>query len=256
MTTPARLIQGLMLTAVTGTGALAADAVDLTFERTLPVAGVDVPYALQVKLSKVDLTRVGLDAALDLRDVQAAISTRFDGDVVVDICNARVSVAGLELKAQDEYVSFEAGASAAFFACARESLRVADRGERLFDQEVTVRATMSAQLEANCIRFELADAGVTLTGALEPTAEQQAYLDQARALFLSAMDRVLSNHPLCVDLPPELATLEPVYRAGGTVELGQGGIGVYFQGSVEVSTAAILDVLQVLQDGGVLPPPP
>ncbi len=67
---------------------------------------------------------------------------------------------------------------------------------------------------------------------------------------------IMKRHPICVQMPPELASLEPSYDTGGTRELGDGGLGVYLQGSVDVSTDTLVDIMQVLQNKGILPPPP
>ncbi|WP_146346269.1 hypothetical protein [Falsiphaeobacter marinintestinus] len=251
-----RLVHGLALATLTCSATIAAEVVDLRFQRSVDIKGADVPYDLRFRLTEVALTRIGVEALLDLQALQTAIVQAYDGDTLIDVCNSKIRLTGVTIKAQDEDVSVEAGMSAEFFDCAREGLRVADRGEQLFAQDVSISATASARIEEQCVQFELDDARVKLTGALEPTADQQEYLDQARNVFLAAVHAGLDKHPICIDLPPQLASLRPSYDDGGTRELGQGGVGVYFLGSVEVSTAAILDVLQVLQSNGVLPPRP
>ena len=77
-----------------------------------------------------------------------------------------------------------------------------------------------------------------------------------KSFLLTAVDLVLSETPLCPELPDELASLDPSYDEGGPREIEDGGLGVLFSGSLDVSPATIIDVLLVLQREGVIPPPP
>ncbi|MEY8839683.1 hypothetical protein AB9K41_11710, partial [Cribrihabitans sp. XS_ASV171] len=77
-----------------------------------------------------------------------------------------------------------------------------------------------------------------------------------RNLLLSLAEAVLARNPICPRLPAAIASLDPDFTDGGTVEIGDGGAGVALTGSVDVSTATIIDMLNSLQARGTLPPRP
>jgi hypothetical protein len=81
-------------------------------------------------------------------------------------------------------------------------------------------------------------------------------LQAVRVILLEVAGRFLEERPLCPELPPELASLDPVYESGGPREIEDGGLGLYLSGSIDVSTTTILDILRVLQSEGIIPGPP
>ena len=116
-------------------------------------------------------------------------------------------------------------------------------------------ASATASVVDNCAVFELVDLTL-LPGQRDVPPEEDEDLKAARILLLEAVNVLLRRRPICPELPPELASLDPVYGSGGPRELGDGGLGIYLEGSVDVSTATIVEILAVLQREGILPGPP
>ena len=114
----------------------------------------------------------------------------------------------------------------------------------------------SVELRDNCAYFSILSLDLTAAEASRERLLEADTLKEVNDLILTALGLVLNESPICPELPPELASLDPIYARGGPREIGDGGLGVLLEGSVDVSVATILDVLTVMQERGVIPGPP
>ena len=74
---------------------------------------------------------------------------------------------------------------------------------------------------------------------------------------MNVAGRFLEERPFCPELPPELASLDPVYEVGGPREIEDGGLGLYVDGSIDVSTGTILNISALgIAEQGIIPGPP
>jgi hypothetical protein len=142
------------------------------------------------------------------------------------------------------------------FDCARTGPASWERGALTGAEEVGVRAEISAELAGQCVVFRLLDLARDPPGAFAQVETGSGRVAAARALLLEATRLILEENPLCPDLPPELAILDPRFDRGTPHEIGAGGVGVALDGSIDVSPRALVDLLRLLQDRGALPPPP
>lgn len=233
-----------------------AETVSFDFERKFELQNTEIPYTMSLDLNALSPVRIGLDAVLDLRQAQEMVPTLLTGDVIVDICNTKIELGAVAIKAADDAIGVAGQLKADFFACERDKLSPVDRGELLFSQSLAMAASASVTIREQCVHFRFDNLEFKQDGPLELTVEQQEFLTQAKTLMLDASDRFLTNFPICPKLPASLASLDPDFQAGGTREIGDGGLGIHLKGSIDVSTGTILDVLQVLQDRKLLPPAP
>ncbi|MEO9777985.1 MAG: hypothetical protein ABJH07_25160 [Sedimentitalea sp.] len=250
----ANMIFGLAA-ALTGSQA-AANSVDLTFERDLVVGDRSVPYVIDLKLSETAATRIGIETRLDLREAQSELGNAMRGYVLADLCILRAEIQQFDVTAEDELFRFDGSVAARLYRCAREGLKATERGELLLSETAAVTVQAAVVVQDNCVTFRVADLKFALESAVEPTQEQKDGIELADSLLRTVIGGLMANHPICPSLPPELASLSPHYGSGGTTEIGDGGAGVTLNGSVDVSTGTILDILQTLQNRGVLPSKP
>lgn len=235
---------------------VSANEVDLTFDSDLTVLDRKISYNLSLRLAERGPTRIGTEALLDLTNLQSTLPGIVNGHALVDLCTLRAEIRGMDLAAQGGNFVFSGTLAADMYSCARDGLTATDRGPLVLSQDMTLTVTAGVRVEDNCVTLNLADMAIDLTGAVQLTDAQKQASEKAGDLLVAVVERLMANHPVCPKLPPELASLEPRYDTGGTTEIGEGGLGLSLRGSTDVSTGTILDILQVLQDRGVLPPKP
>ncbi|CAD0186438.1 hypothetical protein RUESEDTHA_03346 [Ruegeria sp. THAF57] len=235
-----------------------ADArdVQLGFERTLGSDGTEIPYQLNLTLKEVSPTRISVDALLDLRDLQAALIQGLRNTELSDLCNADVTLDSLDLTALGRDVNVEGRVKMEAFRCDHQLGQPPKRQDSIAANTITFTATASVQVQNQCVYFDLAGLELTLETPILEADTKQGVLNDARSIIEKAADALLKRNPICPSLPPELSSIDPRYDAGGTVEIGDGGIGVALDGSFDVSPDTILSILKVLQEQGKLPPAP
>lgn len=216
----------------------------------------EVELGIDVRLAAVEASRIGIETTLDLRDLQARLPEIVAGEVLVDTCGGRIALKSLEAQARGTTVIATGRLLVEGFDCARTGPASWERGAMTRAEEVGVRAEMSAELAGQCVIFRLLDLTRDPPGAFAQLDTGSGRVTAARALLLEALRLILEENPLCPDLPPELAILDPRFDRGAPQEIGAGGVGVALDGSIDVSTRALIDLLGLLQTRGALPPPP
>ncbi|WP_425081851.1 hypothetical protein [Ruegeria arenilitoris] len=250
------LIFPVLMAAVLDARAPSAQQVDFVVDATLPVRDTELPYTLDLNLAAVAPTRIGVGALLDLREIQKTVPERLADNAIVDNCGLQVRLDDLSFGAQGDAIDLDGDVTITIFECSRTSERNFQRGEQKKALLANMSTEATVELRDNCAYFKLID--LTLT-APEEQREQlldDDTLDSVKELMLAAVDLVLNDTPLCPKLPAELASLDPVYENGGPKEIGKGGLGVFLEGSVDVSPSTILDILTVLQRQELIPGPP
>lgn len=233
-----------------------AQQVDFIFDEILEAGDLELPYKLNLGLSATAPTRVGVNALLDLREVQKIIPERLADNALVDSCGMQVTLNDLSILADEDTIALDSLLGITRFDCGRISRQDFRRGDELGSFSAQLSTVVSVELRDNCAYLKLPD--LTLSGP-ESTKDrllQENTLSEVKNLLLAAIDLVLSETPLCPELPAELASLDPIYEKGGPLEIGDGGLGVLLSGSIDVAPSTIIDMLLVLQREKVIPAPP
>ncbi|WP_159089084.1 hypothetical protein [Tateyamaria sp. Alg231-49] len=234
---------------------LPAEVVTFKASPNITLGEREVPVDLALRLKDISTTRIAIESVIDLRRAQEMLIDELTGSAFVDVCDAKISVTEAVAETDDIALTLGGRIEAQVFDCEGQLGADRKRGERVYTAGLTVAASASAVLRDQCLYFSLVDLRLT-PDRFPETAESQETVAQVKDIFFKATDAIFTNHPICPELPAELSSLAPTYDAGGTRELGDGGIGVFFQGSLDASTDTIIDILKVLQSKGVLPPPP
>lgn len=237
--------------------ATATLAENVTFEASSDVMlwEREVPVDLTLRLTDIGATRISIESILDLRRAQKIILSELTDKAFVDTCNAKISATEVVAGTDDTALTLGGRIEAKFFRCEGQFVDKTKRGEEIFTGSLTVGISASAEFRDDCLYFSLLDLKLK-PDRLSKTAEEEDNVEKVRDILFKFTDVILEKSPVCPELPPELTSLSPSYDAGGTREIGENGIGLFFQGSLDASTVSIIDILQVLQSKGVLPPPP
>jgi hypothetical protein len=174
----------------------------------------------------------------------------------VDNCGVRIALRSIEADAQDAAVIVTGRLDAELFDCERTGPAAWPRGATERVAQVDFRAEVSAELREACVVFLLRDLDLTSPASIPQVDTGSGRVAAARTLLVEAAGLLLEEVPFCPSLPAELAMLDPTYESGAPEEIGDGGLGVALRGSVDASTATVLEVLRLLQERGVLPPRP
>ncbi|NOD49099.1 MULTISPECIES: hypothetical protein [unclassified Ruegeria] len=247
------LILPALIAAVLGPRAPDAQQVDFVIDATLPVRDTELPYTLDLNLTAAAPTRIGVGALLDLREVQKVVPERLADNAIVDNCGLQVRLDDLSFKAEDQVIDLDGDVTITIFECSRTGERNFERGEEKRAILASLSTEATVEVRDNCAYFKLID--LTLTAPEEQREQllEDDTLDSVKELMLAAVDLALNDTPLCPELPAELASLDPTYDKGGPREIGEGGLGVLLEGSVDVSPSTILDILTVLQEQELIP---
>jgi hypothetical protein len=218
--------------------------------------GVDAELGLDIRLAALGETRIGIETLLDLRDLQARLPEIVAGEMLVDTCGGRITLSSLEAEGREATVVAMGRLEVENFACERTGPGSWERGALLNAEEVGVLAEMSAEFVGDCVVFRLFELRRDPPGAFAQIDTGSGRMEAARALLFDAVGLVLEESPLCPDMPPEIAVLDPQFDRGTPQEIGTGGLGIAFDGSIDASSPALVDLLRLLQARGALPPPP
>ncbi|WP_170774653.1 hypothetical protein [Ruegeria lacuscaerulensis] len=247
------LIIPVLMAAVVGARAPYAQQVDFIIDATLPVRDTDLPYKLNLTLTAVDTTRIGVGALLDLRGAQKIVPERLADNAIVDNCGLQVRLDDISFGAKDDAIDLDGEVTVTLFECSRTSERDFQRGQEKNSILANMSTEATVELRDNCAYIKLIDLTLTAPEAQREQILEDDTLESVKELMLAAVDLVLNETPLCPELPAELASLDPVYESGGPREIGDGGLGILLDGSVDVSPSTILDVLTVLQQQELIP---
>ncbi|MBO9447788.1 hypothetical protein [Ruegeria sp. R14_0] len=230
-----------------------AEQVDFLIDATLPVRDTELPYTLDLNLTAAAPTRIGVGALLDLREMQKMVPERLADNAIVDNCGLQVRLDDLSFKAKDATIDLDGAVTVTIFECSRTGDRDFQRGEEKRAIAANMSTEATVELRDNCAFFKLIDLTLTAPDAQREQLLEDDTLESVKELMLAAVDLVLNDTPLCPELPAELASLDPVYDKGGPREIGDGGLGVFLDGSVDISPSTILDILTVLQQQDLIP---
>lgn len=246
------LVVALLLSATAGK----AQQIAFDINDTTELEGIEIAYSASIKLRALSLTRLEVDAMLDLRDLQQKLPELLADTQILALCGNDTTVSETAVTARDEVISIAAKVQSTFFQCERvNSTTWKRRGEKAsYDFSVVIDA--SAELRNNCAFLLLSDAVVESEGELAESVEDARNLSRVRGLLVEAIGLILEDLPFCPDLPPEIAALDPVYEAAGPREIPDGGLGVALRGSVDTSTSTVIGILKGLQREGALPAGP
>lgn len=243
----------VLVAAVLGARAPYAQQVDFVIDATLPVRETELPYTLNLNLSAVAPTRVGVGALLDLREIQKIVPEKLADNAIVDNCGLQVRLDDMSFRAKDDAIDLDGEVTVTIFECSRTGERDFQRGQEKNAILANLSTEATVELRDNCAYFKLIDLALTAPEAQREQILEDDTLESVKELMLAAVGLVLNETPLCPELPSELASLDPAYESGGPREIGEGGLGVFLDGSVDVSPSTILDILTVLQQQELIP---
>lgn len=247
----------LVLVAVlVGVRSPSAQQVSFVIDAALPVRDEKLPYKLDLNLTAVAPTRIGVGALLDLREIQEVIPERLADSAFIDNCGLQVILDDLDLEVEGDALDLDGSVNITTFECNRTSELNFQRGDQKKTFSANINTEASVELRENCAYFKLIDLTLTAPETQREQLLEDDTLESVKELMLAAVALILNDTPLCPELPAELASLDPVYENGGPKEIGEGGLGVLLDGSVDVSPSTILDILTVLQRQELIPGPP
>ncbi len=233
-----------------------AQEAEFDIDDTLIVGTTEIEYGLSVVMTAVSPTRVGVEAVLDFSDLQARLPDLLAEEPISDTCGSRTELSEFMIDVQGEVVSLSGKLDTQFYECTKTRENIFARGEPTDRWIFGFSASATARFSEKCVTYELVDAVVQ---PLEHLRDIEGFVEDVealRAILLEVAGRFLRERPFCPAFPEEFEPLDPVYKAGGPREIGDGGLGAYLKGSIDTSTTTIIGILQVLQEEGVIPGPP
>jgi len=250
-------VAALLFAASTYCSAAVAQQVEFDLDDVLAVGETEVAYGLDLIMTAASPTGIALEALLDLRDFQERLPGLLAEFRISDDCGSRTDLTEIAVEAEGDVVAVTGLIDRQSFECNRINETDFRRGAETERLEVAFGAAASASLSGRCLTFELVDLSVDFADSVEDPESLGEDLEGLRVILLEVARRFLGERPLCLELlPPELASLDPVFKSGGPREIENGGLGLYIDGSIDVSTKTMLDLLRFLQREEIIPGPP
>jgi hypothetical protein len=223
---------------------------------SIDIDGTAVAYGLDFRLAAGGPTRIDVETTLDLRELQRELPDLLAGAVLSDICGGRIMLRRLEAEASGRRVAVSGVVNVESFDCAQTQPGTWERGALLDANEIGVRAELSAEIVESCVVFRLLDLSRDPPGPFVQLETGSGRVEAARQLLLEAAGLLLEEASLCPEFPPDIAVLNPRLDRIAPEEIGDGGVGIGMDGSIEVSPTTVLDLLGLLQTRGDRPRPP
>jgi hypothetical protein len=129
----------------------AANSVDLSFEQELQVLDRPVSYGLDIVLTEIAPTRIGMETRLDLRDVQSAVTAALQDHLLVDMCNLRAEIDRMDMTAENEVFRIGGSLAAELYRCEREALKAGDKGDLLLSETAALMLRATVEVRDNCV---------------------------------------------------------------------------------------------------------
>jgi len=249
-------VAALLFAASTYGSVALAQQVEFDLKDVVTMGETEVGDGLNLIMTATSPTRIALEALLDLRGFQKRLPGLLAEARISDDCGSRTDLTEISVEAEGDVLAVTGLIARQSFECNRINETDFRRGAALDRLEVAVGAAASAGLSGKCLTFELVDLSVEFANSAEDLDFPSEDLDALRMILLQVAGRFLRDRPFCPELPPEIASLDPVFEAGGPREIENGGLGLYINGSIDVSTSTMLDLLRVLQEEEVIPGPP
>ncbi len=211
-----------------------------------------LPYTLNAGLSSVTPTRLGFRGLLDLRELQALAPDLLSGPMV-EGCTLNVE-ANLEYtEAKGDLIALFGTVDVEVYRCrGEESDRASARGVRLIATTIGIAAAARANVSEQCVYFGLAEVVLQPTGFVGGLVNLFGLTERVEQIVVTKANEFFEENAICPKMPPELSSLEPILEAGGTREIGNGGIGVALNGSIDTSAATMMELLALMQSRDIV----
>lgn len=229
---------------------------DGRIDSTLDIGGTEIAYTVDVGLAAAGPTRIDVETRLDLRNLQSRLPDLLAGRALVNICGGSIDLNRLEAEATGRSVALRGLLGVNSYDCTQTEPGTWMRGKLLDATEIAVRADLSAEIVESCVVFRLLDLSRDPPGAFVQLETGSGRVEAARELLLEAAWLLLEEAALCPDFPPELAVLDLRLDSIAPEEIGDGGVGIDIDGSIDVSPETVIALLRLLQARGAVPPPP
>lgn len=166
------LVIPVFLAAVLGARAPYAQQVDFVIDATLPVRDTELPYELNLNLTAVAPTRIGVGALLDLRELQTIAPEKLADNAIIDNCGLQVRLDDINFRAKNDAIDLDGEVTVTIFECSRTGERDFQRGPEKNAILANMSTKATVQLRDNCAYFKLID--LTLTA---PEAQREQVLE-------------------------------------------------------------------------------
>ncbi len=220
-------------------------------DNELPTAKGPLPLVVYLGVAPENETRLRVNTFVDLRPMQTRLPEIVTG-VVDETCERRIELDLQAISAESDAVRARGVVKATFYDCDDPNTLSQTQGAVLLSQTVDAEAVISGRLVNNCVSFELMELDLRPRGVLGAITDFLFSSEDTRSAVLKKVNAGLASHPVCPELPDELAALSPEFYSVRVQEIGEGGIGARMSGSLDISAPALIELLTAIKNRGLL----
>lgn len=229
-----------------------AGEVQFSISNKIPARGKNLPYTFNAGISSVTSTRLGFRGLLDLREIQVQAPALLSG-TLEQSCSLNVDFELDDARASGDLIELVGSVDVELYRCRNEESEGTNgRGVRFISTTVGIAAAARANVQDQCVHFDLADVVLQPTGFVGGLVNLIGLTERVEEVVLTKAKEFTEENVICPEMPSELSSLNPVFDAGGTREIGDGGIGVALSGSIDTSAMTMMELLAVMQSRGIV----
>lgn len=228
-----------------------AGDVQFLLQNTFVTPNGSFPVVLYLGLAAESDTRLRANAFFDLRGLQTRLRQVLTG-AVESTCERQIDLDFQGARAEADGVRARGTVQVQLYRCDPLATASDQRGPRRLTQTVDAEAVVTAALRDQCIVFGLKELRVEPRGVLGVFTGVFVATEDTRETLLKKANTILSENPICPDLPGEVVALSPRFISGQAREIGAGGIGAELSGSIDISAQALIGLLAALKERGLL----
>ncbi len=241
---PRALLLAMLLLA---TSAASADPV--RFQETVKIEGIRFRVPMQVELDALTETRVRVRVTGDLEKIQLNLPA-FLSRHIENTCERRISVAVTDARAEAETIRLSGQLQAVVRIC--REVNGEPINEEMLRQTASVETVLGGELVDGCLVMRVIRTTVRPDGLTGALMNATGYTAQLNRDLERKLDEALTEDDNCIDLPAEFRAFDAVITSGGFRDIGEGTIGAFIEGEMEINAANFIRLIELLGAKGKL----
>lgn len=226
-----------------------ADPIDLVLSDRFEMDGQSVPFRVDVRLSAVSDDRISVTLLGDLGSLQALLP-KVLGDTLDPTCGQRLVYQLDDIAAEGDMIRARGAVQLTLYACnGYEDLKYRFQ---LLQNTTAVEALIGGAIENGCVAGILEQLSITPSGIIGGIMNVTGLSKSISTGLQEEINSALNDQQNCLDMPKALRIMNTRISSGGFREIGDGGLGFYIFGSVDVTAPKVLALLDHLADEGLL----
>lgn len=231
---------------------LGADPDPLRFDHVLEIDDLTIPVPMELYLTPRSQTVIHAKVAGNLAQLQRHLPALLS-DVAQDDCTTRIAVQTDDAIAQGDGIRARGRVQIQQFLCNRDN--DFDSRVRIFNHVTTVDLLLVGGIANDCLDARLDELELNPSGLVGGVLNITGLTRRIQETVRTELNEILNSEENCLEMPEALQVLNTRVERGGFRDFGDGELGFVIQGTVDLQSQNVIDLLALLYEEGLLDPP-